>query len=84
MIARARPRPASGYAYRADDRVHDRTFRRAPDDAWAIVLLAPDRYPVAFHWLGRRWIDGVQCNVWRYVDPLEGGPVWIAQSIVGC
>ena len=30
---------------------------------------------------GRRMIV---CNVWRVVEPMTGGPVWYAQSVVGC
>jgi len=78
------PRPASGYAYRGDERVNDRNFRRVPDDAWKIVMLCPERGPDAFVYLGRRWIDGCEVNVWRYPDAGYGGPFWYAQPVAGC
>lgn len=75
--------PCSGYAYLADDTVNDRNFRQVPSERWTVVMITPDKAG-PWEWLGTRHIDGVRCNVWRVVEPMTGGPVWYAQSMVGC
>ena len=79
---RSKPQPASGYAYLGDESVHDKNFRRVPDDAWEIVMITPSKAG-PWHYLGKRTIDGSECNVWRVIEPMSGGPVWYAQTVQG-
>lgn len=79
---RAKPQPESGYAYMGDESVHDKNFRRVRDDAWEIVLITPSKAG-PWHYLGKRYIDGSQCNVWRVIEPMTGMPVWYAQTALG-
>jgi len=78
-----KPEPASGYAYKGDETVHSRNFRRCSSERWDIVLITPAKAG-PWKWLGTRTIDGTRCNVWRVIETMTGSPVWYAQSMAGC
>jgi hypothetical protein len=77
---RKTPSPSSGYAYKADESVHDRNFRQAPDDVWETVMITPER-GLDWHHLGTRYIDNAKVNVWRVTEPMSGEKVYYAQTV---
>jgi hypothetical protein len=69
-VTRRIPKPESGYAYKGDDDVHNKNWKSISDEHWDTVMIMAPR-AVHVKYLGRRDIDGSECNVWRIHDGYE-------------